>query len=196
MFERICSPKFGSKAIKTFTQPLKLNECVDLYIGVAPTQKIVKINETLTMEEDNAERWSEVDNMMKSVYPIHLQANTPGSGKTYMIEEWIKRTKQVETTLMVCPWNALCSDMRKRNFNAITLHELCGKIGNGKEGETEGKKNAYCMDGITHVHFDEICLYEPSKFNWIEKWINQQKRDDRKMTRSSTGDPNQLAAIG
>jgi len=191
-FKHIGTLKYGTDATKKFTQPLKLNETKCVYISEVPTQNMVKIDESLTMEVDNAERWAEVDKVMKSGRPLHLEALVPGAGKTYMIEEWIKRTGQVETALMVCPWNALCSDLRKRGFNAMTLHELCGKVGNGEEAE--GKKNAYDLTGITHVHFDEICLYEPSKYNWIAKWIN--KNEDLKITRSATGDAMQLAAIG
>jgi hypothetical protein len=191
-FKHIGTLKYGTDATKKFTQPLKLNETQCVHVGAVPTQKVIKINEALTMEVDNVGRWNEVDQMMQSKRPIHLEATTPGCGKTFMIEEWIKRTGQIETSLMVCPWNALCSDLRKRGFNAITLHELCGKIGNGDDVEV--KKNAYDLTGITHVHFDEICLHEPSKYNWIAKWIKT--NEALNITRSATGDAMQLGAIG
>lgn len=196
MFQRIGSLKHGTEATKTFTQPLKLYETEKYVPMAAPTQKEIKIDEEKTMI-NNPDRWTEVDALMQDKPSIHMQATTPGSGKSYLLEEWIKRTKQVESALIVCPWNALCSDMRKKGFNAITLHELCGKIGNGdSEKAEEGKKNPYKMEGITHVHFDEICLYTPSQFNWISNWLKQQKDAKRIITRSSTGDPKQLAAIG
>jgi len=152
----------------------------------------VKIDENLTMEVDNAERWAEVDKVMKSGRPLHLEALVPGAGKTYLIEEWIRRNGHIENALMVCPWNALCSDLKKRGFNAITLHELCGKA--FMENNVEVKKSTYDLTGITHVHFDEICLHEPCKYNWIAKWIS--KNSELKITRTATGDATQLAAIG
>ena len=60
--------------------------------------------------------------------PILIEALVPGAGKTYLAKRWIERTDQKETSIIVCPWNALVTDCIKDGFISITLHELVCKI--------------------------------------------------------------------
>jgi hypothetical protein len=182
-YDKIGHLKFGMKSNKKFGQPLvktkyanygskiipmvKSEHCVN-----QPVQKIMTINEAKTMDDLDTNRWSEVDELMKKG-PLHIGAKCPGAGKTYLVEEWVKRTGQKDTALFVCPWNPLCADLRKRGFNAITLHALCGKVPT-KENETEVFKKPHDITGITHIHFDEICLYSPSHFEWIQEFLLKQ----------------------
>ena len=79
---------------------------------------------------------------------IALEAAVPGAGKTYLIKAWLERTGQKTTGVIVCPWNALVTQLVRDGFR-VTLHELVGR--NAVESE-EGRdcKKAYNLEGNTY----------------------------------------------
>ena len=121
---------------------------------------------------------------------IALEAWVPGAGKTYLIKVWLVRTGQKETGLIVCPWNALVTQLVKEGFRAITLHELVGRLAVETEDGRDYKK-AYNLDGVTHIHFEEAYLYPVHQVGWMADFMA--KHPD--LSYSMAGDPGQLAPV-
>ena len=103
---------------------------------------------------------------------IALEALVPGAGKTYLAKLWLERTGQKATALILCPWNALVTQLVKEGFRAITLHELCGRLAVETEDGRELKK-AYSLDGVTHIHFEEAYLYPVHQVGWMADFTSR-----------------------
>jgi hypothetical protein len=82
------------------------------------------------MNINDPNRWEETDKILDDAEEsgVHIDALVPGAGKTYLIEQYCERKYGKDKALFVTPFNALASDIRKRGFKAITLHNLCGKV--------------------------------------------------------------------
>jgi hypothetical protein len=163
-----------------------------------PTKHTILKDEKKTMNKDDPNRWSEVDDILdydpleESGF-VHIDATVPGAGKTYMIEEYCKRTYKKERVLFITPWNALASDIRKKLLQAMTLHNLCGKRVEYETVEEIMNKKKFNVTDYDHIHFDEICLYSPKELIWIYEFILYDKKDHTMIT--STGDVGQLGAV-
>ena len=124
--------------------------------------------------------------------PILIRALVPGAGKTYLTKKWLERTGQTETSIIVCPWNALVADCIKNGFTSITLHELVGRIAKAEFTSEKVEKKPYKIDGVTHIHFEEIDLYGERELSWIRKFMLKHTN----ISYSAAGDPGQLEPIG
>ena len=123
--------------------------------------------------------------------PILIEALVPGAGKTYLAKRWIERTDQKETSIIVCPWNALVTDCIKDGFTSITLHELVGKIAKDEFTAEKIEKKAYKIDGVTHIHFEEVYLYSARELSWIRNFMLKHKN----ISYTAAGDPGQLEPV-
>ena len=97
---------------------------------------------------------------------IAIEAVVPGAGKTYLIKAWLTRTGQKATNVIVCPWNALVTQLVREEFRSITLHELVGRMAVETEEGRDCKK-AYNLEGVTHIHFEEAYLYPVHQVGWM-----------------------------
>ena len=122
--------------------------------------------------------------------PIALEAAVPGAGKTYLVLSWLERTGQKETAVIVCPWNALVTKLVRDGWRAVTLHELVGRLAVETEDGVSFKK-AYNLDGVTHVHFEEVYLYPVHQMGWIRSFLLGHPA----LTYSEAGDPGQNAPV-
>jgi hypothetical protein len=121
---------------------------------------------------------------------IALEAEVPGAGKTYLAKKWLDRTGQKATGLIVCPWNALVTQLVREGYRAITLHELVGRLAVETE-DGRDLKRAYNLTGVTHVHFEEAYLYPVHQVGWMASFMA--KHPD--LSYSMAGDPGQLAPV-
>jgi len=116
--------------------------------------------------------WSEYDALLNqnflSVIATAIEGLVPGSGKTYSILSYCERNNL--KMLFICPFNALCSDLVKKGFTAITLHELVGKMV-PTSGAEINKKKPYDISDLTHIHFEEVYLYTVSQLGWIKQFM-------------------------
>jgi hypothetical protein len=160
-----------------------------------PNIPIILDDEEKTMNKKDRNRFKETDVILDNddYTGVHIDAIVPGAGKTYLIEQYCKRKYQPGKTLFVTPWNALASDIRKRNFTAITLYNLCGKMIQYEQVDEFIKKKKHDVSQYDHIHFDEICLYSPNELNWIYEFVKYDKPKHIKIT--STGDPGQLKPV-
>jgi hypothetical protein len=188
-------PAKKTKVFKKHFTPEKKEHSIPWFYF--PTEPIVLKDEEKTMDTNAPDRWDEVDktlgakNWKNQPYSMHIDALVPGAGKTYMIEQYAKRHNK--KILFITPWNALASDIRKRLFTAITLHNLCGKLVQYETVDELMKKKKFNTEEYDITHFDEICLYSPTELNWIHEFVKYDKKENQKMT--STGDSNQLGCI-
>ena len=122
---------------------------------------------------------------------IALEAAVPGAGKTYLVKAWLERTGQKATGVIVCPWNALVTQLVREGFRAITLHELVGRLAVETESSGRDFKKAYNLDGVTHIHFEEAYLYPVHQVGWMNSFSTKHTN----ITYSMAGDPGQLAPV-
>ena len=121
---------------------------------------------------------------------IALEARCPGGGKTHLVKEWLIRSGQKDKSLIVCPWNALVSQLLKEGFRSITLHALVGRLA-VETPEGKNTKSPYDCAGITHIHFEEAYLYPTHQVGWIAAFMKK----NRGITFSMAGDPGQLLPV-
>ena len=91
----------------------------------------------------------------------------------------------------MCPWNALVTDCIKDGFTSITLHELVGKIAKDEFTAEKIEKKAYKIDGVTHIHFEEVYLYSARELSWIRNFMLKHKN----ISYTAAGDPGQLEPV-
>ena len=112
---------------------------------------------------------------------IMIKCLLPGSGKTTAVKN------SGYDTLFVTPYNKLCQELRKENYDSVTLNELLNIdiCGNYNKYAT-----AYNTDSEA-VCFDEILLYNTGYLNKINNFMN---KTDKKVY--ATGDLNQIQPFG
>ena len=112
----------------------------------------------------------------------------PGAGKTHSVLSYIERYEI--KAVIICPFNALCSDLVKKGFKSITLHELIGKL-IVEVPTNESNKKPYDISGLTHIHFEEVYLYTVNQLGWIKQFMNSNSN----LKFSMCGDFGQLLPI-
>ena len=93
--------------------------------------------------------------------------------------------------MIVCPWNALVTDCIKDGFNSFTLHELVGRLA-VEDHLAKIEKRPHKVDGVTHIHFEEVYLPFVRELSWMRTFINTNKN----ISFSAAGDAGQLELIG
>ena len=92
------------------------------------------------------------------------------------------------TTLLITPYNALCFELRKKDFKALTLHKL---IGLRCDGEEAVNCKCYDLTGIERIIFDEIYLYSIPNLEKIKQFMDRNSH----IKFNATGDEFQLEPI-
>jgi hypothetical protein len=148
--------------------------------------------------------WKEVDDILNANDCVALEGRVPGSGKTHLVLEYIRRHNLTASSIIVAPWNTLVADIATKGFNSMTLHKLLGKgidtddtpdgSDNALQAREESKhaKKSYSLDGITFIHFEEIYLYNLTALGWIARFMKA--HPEIKFTMA--GDPGQLDPVG
>lgn len=159
--------------------------------------RIILDNEEATTLGD----WSEVDDIIinRQSGNIALEGRVPGSGKTHLALEYIRRHGLMKSHIIVAPWNTLVADIAARGFNAMTLHKLLGKsveADEAKADEAEAKtthaRKGANLDDILYIYFDEAYLYNIVALGWISRFIKTAPPTIQFMM---AGDPGQLSPI-
>jgi hypothetical protein len=135
--------------------------------------------------------WSEFDHFFSKrcfSSSIAIEGRVPGAGKTHSVLSYIERYEI--KAVIICPFNALCSDLVKKGFKSITLHELIGKL-IVEVPTNESNKKPYDISGLTHIHFEEVYLYTVNQLGWIKQFMNSNSN----LKFSMCGDFGQLLPI-
>ena len=146
--------------------------------------------------------WSEVDDIIARSGNVALEGRVPGSGKTHLALEYIRRHGLMKSHIIVAPWNTLVADITAKGFNSMTLHKLLGKSVEADEAKADEAKakdetKAYAkkganLDDIIYIYFDEAYLYNIVALGWIAKFIRTVPPTIQFMM---AGDPGQLTPI-
>ena len=161
---------------------------LEAFFGVKPLSAPPHL--TMRDEYDAAE----ADELMLATGGLRILGRVPGAGKTYMVVESLKRRGLVSTSLVVCPYNKLNSDMTRRGLEAVTIHRLCGKraVAEADADNAENKARPYDLKGKTHIHFEELYLATAREVEWVHAVMKANPH----ITYSMTGDFKQLEPVG
>ena len=123
----------------------------------------------------------EMKDILQKYDKVMIKGLLPGSGKTTAVKN------SGYDVLFVTPYNKLCQELRKENYDSVTLNKLLNIdiCGNYNKYST-----SYNIDSDA-VCFDEILLYNPGYLNKINSFMN---RTDKKVY--ATGDMDQLQPFG
>ena len=106
-----------------------------------------------------------------------------GVGKTYTASQYICKKK-----LFVTPFNTLAIELKKQEYEAITLNNL---LGIGISCEKNTKMTSFNVKDYDCIIFDEIFIYSPKELYLISKYINSHPN----IRFIATGDNKQNAPI-
>ena len=115
---------------------------------------------------------------------IAIEAAVPGAGKIYLIKSWSERTGQKATGVIVCPWNALVTQLVRAS--APSHYTSWPGADRGHD-----HKKAYNLQGVTHIHFEEVYLLPVHQVGWMASFIKSHPN----ISVSMAGDPGQLAPV-
>ena len=126
----------------------------------------------------------EISNVINSSSNLIIKADIAGAGKTSAFTYTVEKS----TTLLITPYNALCFELRKKDFKALTLHKL---IGLRCDGEEAVNSKCYDLTGIERIIFDEIYLYSIPNLEKIKQFMDRNSH----IKFNATGDEFQLEPI-
>ena len=106
----------------------------------------------------------------------------PGTGKTTGAKNSGYKLE------FVTPYNKLCQELRKENYNSVTLNKL---LNINIIGEYNKKAKQHDISQYEAICFVEIPMYGP---HYLSKIYNFMTKTDRKIF--ATGDVDQLKPIG
>ena len=139
-----------------------------------PEVNVIKLNDEYDVVEmrDKLQKYDRV--LMKGLLP--------GSGKTTSVKNSGYNLE------FITPFNKLCQELRKENFNSVTLNKL---LNINIMGEYNKKAKQHDISQYEAICFDEIPLYGP---HYLSKIYNFMNKSDKKIF--ATGDVEQLQPIG
>ena len=151
-------------------------------------EDIVKIDQKIQREEihiqDEYDSAAIHELLVKEKTGCIVLGNTPGSGKTTLMKNFLRGKKN----MFVTPYNLQASEIRKEGFEAVTLYSMLG-LRLTEDGKVE-KKETKEIDA-DYIVFDEIYSMMPSSLHMVSEYMK--KHPEKKFF--ATGDVHQLPPI-
>ena len=146
----------------------------DLIEFKQPVVNIIKLNDEYDVNE--------MKNKLHQYDRVYIKGLLPGTGKTTGAKNSGYKLE------FVTPYNKLCQELRKENYNSVTLNKL---LNINIIGEYNKKAKQHDISQYEAICFDEIPMYGP---HYLSKIYNFMTKTDRKIF--ATGDVDQLKPIG
>ena len=107
---------------------------------------------------------NEMKEILQKYDRVMVKGLLPGSGKTTAIKN------SGYDVLFVTPYNKLCQELRKENYDSVTLNKLLNIdiCGNYNKYST-----SYDTTSCEAICFDEILLYNPGYLNKINTFMKK-----------------------
>ena len=154
------------------------------YVPLPPIAEQIYMND----EYDDAEAARILDDPITT--PILVVGKYPGTGKSSLALNWAKN--KGSSMLVVCPTNALCDNLTKDGFKAITVHTLLGRRPLSSDDATPLVNfKAHDISQYQVIVFEEIFFYPVSQLEWIADFMN--RNNDKLFI--ANGDPSQNAPV-
>lgn len=145
-------------------------------VSIEQLQKMTSQTKVNIIDIKNEYDTQEINKAFDDHNHILIKGKYPGVGKTTAVKNYNKKT------LFVSPYNKLCQELIKDNFDAITVNQLIGvKFINDDESDKQDcvvlnkkvqpKKKCYDVSSFEVICFDEMMLYGCKELYLVKNYM-------------------------